>query len=168
MGRLLAMGLCLLVAAGCKLDREDALRDELAGWLSVAEVLEFRSRSTCTGAVLRLKDAVISDRLTKATSVETAVQYLRAGRAVAFVLVDATPNEVSERIMTASLEQGLGLLSNGLGAAKRCLSDRGGMAFYAAIMSPDAVMIYDPGGNSLTLVHRQSTVPLAIFLRGNV
>ena len=64
--------------------------------------------------------------------------------------------------------KGLGLLSNGLGPAKRCLSDRAGLAFYNAIMSPEAVMIYDPDGNSLTLVHTQSEVPLAIFLRGNV
>lgn len=168
MGRLLAIGLCVLALAGCRLDREAALSEELARWISVAEVLEFRSRATCTGAVFRLKDTVISDRLTKATSVETAVHYLRADRPVVFKLLDTSPNEVSERIMTASLEQGLGMLSNGVGPAQRCLSDRAGLAFYAAIMSPEAVMIYDPGGNSLTLVHVQSKVPLAIFLRGNV
>lgn len=160
--------LLLCGAAGCKLDKQDALTGELSGWLSVRQALEFSSRATCTGAVFLLEDAVISDRITKATSVPTAVHYLRAGRTVAFELFDISPTEVSEQIMTANLEQGLGILSNGVGPAQRCLSDRAGYAFYLAITSPEAVMIYDPEGNAITVVHIQSEVPLAFFLRGNV
>ncbi len=157
-----------LKLAACSLDKEDMLRAELAGWLELAETLEFSSESTCTAAVFRLKSPEISDRLTKVRSVDVAVDYLQSGRTVLFDMPDASPNAVSERIMTGNLETGLGLLSNGVGPAQRCLSDRAGIAFYNAIMSPDARMIYDPEGNAMTVVHVQSEVPLAIFLRGNV
>lgn len=157
-----------LKLAACSLDKEDMLRAELAGWLELAETLEFSSKPTCTAAVFRLESPHISDRLTKVRSVDTALEYLGGGRTVVFDIPDASPNTVSERIMTGNLETGLGLLSNGVGPAQRCLSDRAGIAFYNAIMSPDARMIYDPDGNAMTIVHVQSAVPLAIFLRGNV
>ena len=166
--RLVAALLAAVSLAGCRLDQEERLRAELAGWLDLRDTLEFQSRSTCTGAVFLLENTGISDQVTRATSVDTAIHYLRAGRIVAFELFDTSPTVVSEQIMTASLEQGLGLLSNGIGPAKRCLSDRAGMVVYAAITSPEAVMVYDPGGNALTLVHLLGEVPLAIFLRGNV
>lgn len=157
-----------LKLSACALDEEDALKADLSDWLSLAETLEFASKSTCTAAVFRLENADIAKVLARADTVESALKQLQAGRAVVFDMPDTSPNTVSEWIMTGNLEIGLGLLSNGVGPAQRCLSDRAGIAFYNAIMSPDATMIYDPEGNALTVVHLQSQVPLAIFLRGNV
>ena len=118
--RIVAALLAAVSLAGCRLDQEERLRAELAGWLDLRDTLEFQSRSTCTGAVFLLENTGISDQVTRATSVDTAIHYLRAGRIVAFELFDTSPTVVSEQIMTASLEQGLGLLSNGIGPAKRC------------------------------------------------
>lgn len=157
-----------LKLAGCTLDKEEKLRAELASWLELKETLEFSSKATCTAAVFRLETTDISDRISRVNSVDTAVQYLKGGRTVVFDMPDASPNTVSEWVMTGNLETGLGLLSNGVGPAQRCLSDRAGIAFYNAIMSPEARMVYDPEGNAMTVVHVQSEVPLAIFLRGNV
>lgn len=157
-----------LVLAGCRLDREDSLRGELSAWLNLGPTLEFASRGTCTGAVFLLEDITIGEGISRATSVEVAVHYLRAGRAVALELFDASPTVVSEQIMAASLEQGLGILSNGVGPAQRCLSERAGWAFYLAITSEEAVMVYDPEGNAVTVLHLQADMPLAFFLRGNV
>ena len=114
------------------------------------------------------EDITIGEGISRATSVEVAVHYLRAGRAVALELFDASPTVVSEQIMAASLEQGLGILSNGVGPAQRCLSERAGWAFYLAITSEEAVMVYDPEGNAVTVLHLQADMPLAFFLRGNV
>ncbi|MEM8730868.1 MAG: hypothetical protein AAGF79_13205 [Pseudomonadota bacterium] len=161
------LGVCLALL-GCALDKEDTLRAELTRWLALEETLEFSSRPSCTAAVFKLKDPVIRGNVAKATTLDMGLRYLQSGHQVAFLLPDTSPNSVSEQVMTADLHHGLAILSNGIGPATRCLSDRGGLAFYAAIMSPEAVLIFDPGGNALTLVHVQGGLPLAIFLRGTV
>ena len=53
-----------------------------------------------------------------------------------------------------------------VGPSRACMTDSHQADVYMALMSPDTVMIYDPGSNALVLLHRPSQI--AFFMRGNV
>lgn len=159
------MGLaCLLGLGGCALDEESELRNALSGSLALAETRYFASDSTCTAAVFALRSLNPSSRIARARSMSEALRLLGHGRAVMFDLPDQSPNAVSEQVMSSDLAQGLGLLSNAVGAATRCADDALGRHFYRILTTPDARMIFDPAGNAVILISPVDRA--AVFLRG--
>lgn len=159
----------LAVLPGCfALDEEPALRDEVAQWVFLAQTRGFTSRRTCTAASFD----VISDQLrvtggpVRVTSVREGVQALKAGRAVAFDLPGRSPAEISEEVSSLDLPQGLGLISSVVGPSRSCIAKVFATDLHRVLMSPDTLMVYDPGGNAVLFLYRP--MPVVFFLRGNV
>lgn len=166
------LGLLVLLAIslpGClRLDTEDEVRAQIAEWVFLAQTRHFTSRPTCTAAIFD----TISGAL-RSTGPVRPVMDLRSGqglladgRTVAFELPGLTPNMVSEALMSVNLYEGMGLVSSFVGPSRACMTDSYQADVYMALMSPDTVMIYDPGSNALVLLHRPSQI--AFFMRGNV
>ncbi len=167
-GLCLALGLLALLPGCFSLDEEDSVRGQLAEWVFLAQTREFTSRPTCTAA----RFEVISDQLRstggprRVTTVREALPLLKAGRAVAFDLPGVSPAQVSEQLSSLDLPQGLGLISAVIGPSRACMEDVFAADLHAVLMSPDTLMIYDPGGNAVLLLYRP--MPIAFFVRGNV
>ena len=154
--RLLAV-LSLLLLTACRALETQATALERAGaWVFPGEVVWFHARRDCAVLVI----TTLSDQL-KATggpvlvgSVGAALPRLEARQTVAFNMPGLTPNDVSQRLMSRDLPTGLGLLGSFLNPAKRCLDEAGGLAVQRALLSPDAVLIFDPAARALGLFHR--------------
>ncbi len=162
-----ACGLALL--AGClPLDREEAVRREVGRFVFLAQTRDFRSTATCTAASFE----VISDQLrttggpVRVSSVRDALPRLQKGQAVAFEIPGASPNAISEALMSLSLPTGLGLVSAVVGPARGCMSEVFRMDVAMVLASPDTVLVYDPGRDAALLLYRP--LPIAFFLRGTV
>lgn len=166
---LAAMIALLGALAGCgPLDREEELRAQLGTWVFLAQTRSFASRATCTAAIF---DTVSGELRTtgpvrRVTDLRAGQRALEAGQAVAFEVPGMTPNSVSEGLMSIDLSGGLGLVSSFTGPARACMTEAFRRDVYLALMSEETVMVYDPGGNALLLLHRPSQI--AFFLRGNV
>ncbi|MGV6846990.1 MAG: hypothetical protein ACWA5A_01295 [Marinibacterium sp.] len=165
-GRTFSGALMLVLLASCALDRETAVRAELARWAWPGDTLEFTSRATCTAGVFQMALPDLRRNTPLADSVPQGVAQIRAGGVGAFAVPGVSPTEISEAVMEQDLSLGIGLLSNGVGPANRCLSDARGPAYHAALTAPGAVMIYDTRGNALIIFH--IAAELAFFMRGNI
>lgn len=161
--------LALLLSAGClPLDREEAVRQEVARLVFLAQTRDFRSTATCTAASFE----VISDQLRRSggaarvTTVQDALPRLQKGQAVAFDMPGVSPNAISEQLMSLSLPIGLGLVSAVVGPARGCMSEVFKADLAAILASPDTTLVYDPGHDAALLLYRP--LPIAFFLRGNV
>ncbi|MBV7393849.1 hypothetical protein [Mameliella sediminis] len=164
-------GLVLLAAmlAGClRLDTEEEVRAQLKGWLFLAQTRVFVSKSTCTAAIFDTVSGELraSGPLRRVEDLRSGQRWLEQGQAVAFEIAGASPNAVSEALMSVDLSGGLGLISAFVGPSQSCMDERFQADIYLALMSEETVMIYDPAGNALVLLHRPSQI--AFFLRGNV
>ncbi|MGH1414306.1 MAG: hypothetical protein ACRBB0_12505 [Pelagimonas sp.] len=167
--RLNLIGLvCVLSAllAGCALDKEADLRRHLSGWIFVAQTRYFTSKMVCTVAVFDLARSEISSKVSRATSIDTALIRVHKGIPVLFDIPDISPNSISEQLMSRDLGKGLGMLSTGVGPAKDCMDDDVAAAYFAVLMSPETRTVYDPAGDALLMVYPPEN--LAFFLRGNV
>lgn len=165
----LAGGIALVVLTGClPLDREEDLRREVGRLVFLAQTRDFRSTSTCTAASFE----VISDQFRTTggayhvSSVRDALPRLQKGEAVAFDIPGASPNAISEQLMSLSLPVGLGLVSAVVGPARGCMSEVFKSDVAAILASPDTTLVYDPGSDAALLLYRP--LPVAFFLRGNV
>ncbi|WP_172329855.1 hypothetical protein [Mangrovicoccus sp. HB161399] len=164
-----ALLLLLSVLAGCSLDREDALRAELAPWLSLLGTRQFVSKSSCTLAVFRLEtaDVAMEGGLQSAMSAGPALDLVAAGVPVIFDFPGRSPTEISEQLMSKDLARGLGLLSSGIGPVLDCAeSEVIRKGIYRMLVTRATRMIYVPDGNALILVYPPEK--LAVFMRGNV
>lgn len=159
----------LLSLAGClKLDSEEALRARLATWVFLAETRAFTSRVSCTAAVF---DTVAGGlRMTGPVQLVANLRegqgLLAEGRVVGFEIAGLSPNALSEALMSVDLHGGLGLVSSFVGPAQACMDEGLQQDVYLALMSPDTLMIYDPGRNAVLLLHHPSQI--AFYLRGNL
>ena len=158
----------LLPLAGCfPMDKEEALREELQTLVYLAQTRRFTSKSTCTAAIFDLvSDRVRSKTVRTVSDVRSGLRLIKEGRVVAFDVTGANPNEVSEQLMSLSLEQGVGLLSSFVGPSLDCMDDQYQVDVYYALMAPESLAIYDPGANAIMLLYRPKR--LLFFLRGNV
>ncbi|KUF12032.1 hypothetical protein AVJ23_05510 [Pseudoponticoccus marisrubri] len=159
----------ILLLAGCALDREDAVREELRRWLLLAETRHFTSKPSCTAAVFALVSASVkmAGGPRRVRNFTEARLLIGQGRAVLFDMPGRSPSEISSGLMARDLAAGLGLLSSGVGPSLACMEqDAIRAGFHAVLTSPQAVTIYDPPNNALILV--DPTRRLALFLRGNV
>lgn len=162
----IAVVVALWALTGCALDREDALRGALGEWLPLAETRYFYSHSTCTAAVFGLRGLHPGSRVARASSMDEALRLLNKGRVVWFDLPGQSPNTISEKVMSSDLGRGLGLLSNAVGPAQRCMENALGRHFYRILTTPEAQLIFDPAGKAVILISPADRA--AVFLRGNV
>lgn len=158
--------LAIASLSGCTLDQEDSLRAALKEWLPLAETRFFTSQATCTVAVFGLRSLQPGSRVARASSINEALRLLRNGRVTWIDLPGHSPNVVSELIMSSDLGRGLGLLSNAVGPAQRCMDDALGRDFYRILTAPEAWMVYDPTGKAVILISPVDRA--ALFLRGNI
>lgn len=155
-----------LALAGCSaLDTEDEARAMAVRWVFLAQTQAFVSNRDCTVA----RFDVISPELRRSggaervNSVRAAIAPLQSGEVVAFEIPGVTPNEVSEQLMSINLFKGLGMLSSFIGPGRRCMDDAFAAQAFAALMSEDTVLVYDPVHYALLLLHRPTLS--AFFMR---
>lgn len=162
------LALATLLAGCFRLDTEAGVRAQIKTWVFLAQTRSFTSRGTCTAAIFDTISGELrgSGPVRRVNDLHTGQKLLAEGRAVAFELPGLTPNMVSEALMSVNLSEGLGLVSSFVGPSMKCMSEAFQADVYLALMSPDTVMIYDPGSNAVLLLHRPSQI--AFFLRGNV
>lgn len=149
--------LVLLALTGCgPMDDADTVRQAAQRWVFAGQVSQVLSERDCTAARLTLSSDQLrySGGAVVVNTVRSGLPYLEAGRAVAFVVPGATPNQVSERLMSIRLFEGLGLLGSFLGPGRRCMDEDMADAAYHALMSPDVVMIYDPESYAILLMSK--------------
>ncbi|WP_108257844.1 hypothetical protein [Mangrovicoccus ximenensis] len=167
---ILAAGLLVpALLAGCSLDSEEALRQHLSQWFSLAGTRNFVSKSSCTLAVFHIDQPSVAMEggLTRASDSKTALELVEAGTPVLFEFPGRSPTEISETLMTEDLARGLGLLSSGIGPVLDCAEGDGiRKGVYRILVSKSARMLYEPDGNALILVYPPER--LAVFMRGNV
>lgn len=152
--------------SGCALDKEAELRQQLAGWVYLAQTRYFSSRMNCTAAVFDLALPVIRATIPRARSIDSAVERLKQGQVIVFDMPETSPHAVSEQLMSRDLVTGLGLLSTGVGPVKDCMEEHIANGYFAVLMSPETLTLYDPAGDALLMVYPPEN--LAVFLRGNV
>lgn len=163
--RVLKALICAGLLASCApLDTERSIRAKAMEWVFVSEVFYILSDRICTAAALRLEagDLRYSNPV-QVRDVRSGLAHLDRGRAVAFTVPGATPNEVSEQLMSLRLFEGLGLLGTFMGVSRHCLNDAMAQTAHELLHSPDALMIYDPVDYVIVLfnpVRRQG-----VFLR---
>lgn len=158
----------VLSLPGCfAMDKEEEVRAQVASWVFLAQTRTFVSRSTCTVAIfdlisdgVRLQDVRIVDDL------PSGLTAIKEGRTVAFEIPGATPNAVSEGLMSIDLAEGMGLLSSFIGPQQACMDDQFQVDVYYALTVPETLTIYDPGSNAMMLLHRPTKI--LFFMRGNV
>lgn len=158
--------LWLLILTGCALDKEESLRKALTSRLYIQETVHFVSTRSCTAAVYSLAKAEFRAPYPSVVSYERALEKIGEGADFLFVIEGASPNEISEGIMSRDLPKGLGLISAGIGPANGCMDARISLGFYRVLMSPQSQLVYMPEKNALLLVYPPER--LAFFLRGSV
>ncbi|MFW2587650.1 hypothetical protein [Sagittula sp. SSi028] len=157
----------LLLLAGCgPLDREETLREELASYFYISKTLRFESQGQCTAAIFQLVSQGTRRPVAVVSDVRAGLRLIKQGRVVAFDVTDATPNEVSEQVMSISLEEGVGLISSFIGPAMECMDDQFQIDAYYALTTPDTLAIYDPAANAFMMLHRPNR--LLFFMRGTI
>ncbi len=164
--RIWILSLAILALAACAIDSEEAVRGKLARWVWPGEVLDFTSRPTCTAAVFALATPGLRKTVKPVQTVDAGLAKIRDGQPVVFTVPGLGPHAVSEAVMTGDLSIGIGLLSNGVGPAKRCLSEEYEAPFHAALMAPGAITIYEVGNDTMIVVH--TSAERIYFMRGNV
>jgi len=157
----------LLLAACGPLDTEQTVLDKAREWVFVDEVIAVHSRKDCTAAAMWLTVPQLRySGLIKVRDVRSSLPHLEKGRAVAFTVADATPNEVSEQLMSMRLFEGLGLLGSFLAPSKRCMDQPMMLAAEIMLHSPDAVFVYDPSAHTVLLA--DPSRKQALFLRTGI
>ena len=158
----------LFLSACFAIDTEDAARDLAGRWVFLGATRSFVSQDTCTVARFSLtSDTVRGTGGPKPVrSIDAAVKALKADVTVLFDMPGATPNQISEALMTSNLFEGLGLLSSFVGPSRRCMDDTYAAAVAVALMSPEARLIYDPVTNAMLMLYPPGSE--AFFLRGNL
>jgi hypothetical protein len=155
----------LVLVSGCALNTEEEVQDIVAGWLSLEALAYFESKSDCTAAVFRVQDTVFSEAVTRTEDVRFGLQAIKSGATVAFAVPDMSPNEMSSRITSYDLPEGIGIISSGMGA-KACMSEDLQRRFFAALSAPSSVMIFDTSSNALAVLRPEAKT--LYFLRGAV
>ena len=156
----------VLLAAGCgPLDDAESVGAAVSRLAFVHRVDHVLSERDCTAARLSMASPELRSTggAVTVTHVRDGLPHLQAGRAVAFAVPGATPNAVSEQLMSMRLFQGLGLLGSFLGPGRRCMDDAMVRDAWAALMSPDAVLVYDPATFAVLILHAPSRQ--ALYLR---
>lgn len=155
----------LLLLSGCALDKEDALRSQLAAWVELGETYFFQSSMSCTAAVFHTAESPrLTSQLERARSLNTGMQMLEAGKPVVFAISGKSPNAVTEDIMSRDLPQGLGVLNSGL-AGLSCMSDMVKAIYYQAIRNPSSNLLFVPEGGAMVVLDKQAMA--LIYVRGN-
>ena len=157
--------LALTGLASCAMDSEQEVRSLVGDWVALDETTFFKSGMNCTAAMFELESTRITSLVTHARSVRGGMEAMAEGKPVAFIIKGLSPTLVSERVMTANLSQGLGVLSSGV-AGKACMDDRTKRAYLRALMDPNAVLIFEPTKKFMAVVDK--TNARLFFARGNV
>ncbi|MDA7425888.1 hypothetical protein [Thalassococcus lentus] len=155
---------CLLAA--CEpLDTEEGLRHRAQAWLFLGETRAFAAGRDCAVARVDLISPAMRERggPLPVSSVREAIPHLQAGTTIAFVVPGATPNQVSEQLMSAHLFEGLGMLSTFVGPGRRCMDDVFAAQAYTALMDTQTLMIFDPKNYVMVLLYRP--IPTAFVIR---
>ncbi|WP_164727008.1 hypothetical protein [Shimia sediminis] len=163
--QMLAGALAAAGLAGCAMDSEAAVRDELGQWVAIGATLHFDSRLSCTAARFETLSPHLLVGVRVASDLRDALQDISAGHSVAFAFANQSPTAVSEMVMSADLPDGLGLLSAGVGG-KDCMDDAEQARYVAALNDTRVMMIYSPRTNAVTLL--DPTRNEVFFVRGDV
>lgn len=150
--------------AGCAMDDEASVRAELSRWASLGDAVFFESKMDCTAAIFASKTST-PKAIRIATHLDEAIRLIDADQPVAFAIDGASPNTVSEQLMSANLPGGLGLISSGI-SGKNCMGNDQQAAYFETLQDPGAFLIYAPATNGLAVL--DPTRKRVIFARGNV
>lgn len=153
----------VLVLAACAQDSEDAMRAKIGAWLSLGETVHFESSMDCTAAVFKA-NGPLTRSVVQSSGVLAGIELLNSGQPVAFILSGQSPHVVSERITSASLPDGVAILSSGVTGAK-CLSDDLKQTYANTLVNPRARFIFDKDGRTLALF--DADAHLLFVLRGD-
>lgn len=156
----------IALLAGCELDTEESLKEQLSARLYILETMHFTSKSSCTAAVFTLALGEFRKPYPLVETLDRALQRIRAQNPVQFALEGLSPNEITEAIMSRDLPSGLGLISAGIGPARDCMDERISRGYHRVLLSPMSQMVYMPADNALLILYPPEK--LAFFLRGNV
>jgi hypothetical protein len=160
---LAALAFCGLAA--CVMDKEPEVRSGMDRWVNLGETIYFESERKCTAAAFRVKETRVRSFITRARNIDRGLRLIADGQPVAFDLTGRSPTQISAALMEADMQQGLAILSSGI-AARGCMTDEASVAYYKALQSPDAVLIFDPVAKALAVLDRQRR--WVFYLRGRV
>jgi len=154
-----------VVLSACVLDKEAAVRLQLAGWVALGDTTYFNSQRQCTAGVFYTKARNVKSRISKARSIKQALRVIDKGQAVAFRVDGMTPSEVHKQLDLANRTAGIGMLTSGLGG-RNCLTPALQDEFAAALRGQDVIVLYDPSNHAFALFERATK--RVFYARGDV
>lgn len=161
-----ALAVAVIAAlAGCAMDSETKVRDELGAWVNLGETVYFESRMDCTAALFKTRSTTVRASVNMVRTLPDGLRLIGAGETVGFDLAKQSPNAISEQVMSADLPNGLGLVSSGI-SGKNCMTDTVQRAYLTALTSDNSIMIYAPSNNALAVLDVQQGQ--VFFARGDV
>lgn len=166
--RLFKAAVCAVVLSSCApLDTEQTIKAKAQEWVFVSEVFNILSEQDCTAAALRLEAAQLRfSGMVHVSDVRSSLPHLEIGRAVAFTVPGATPNQVSEQLMSMRLFEGLGMLGSFIGPGRRCMDSGLAIAANEMLHSPTAIIIYDPSDYVILLTEPGKQQAIFLHTKG--
>ncbi len=158
----LVVPILVFCLAACQLQTEDEARAALTRWLYPGEQLAFGAERRCVAAAYRLSNTMIRARVVRSDFADQAVWHIQRGQAVALQHPDQTPHDLSVALMSSNLARGLGLITAATGP-RACMTDAMARGTYTLMMTPGAMLIYDPVAYSVVIADFDRMV--AVYLR---
>ncbi len=155
--RLNLLALPILLAGGlltaCVRDREDRLRQDLAEWFFLSETVYFKSMARCTGAIITVTVGRPRPALEVQGNTGQAVQALLADGVAAIQVAEASPAELTDRM----LQDGTGAFGRqalaAVALAEACFDEPDAEdQIYAALTRPGATLAYDSRNRALMVL----------------
>jgi len=145
--------LAILVLSGCVLDKEAAVRAQLADWVLLGETRYFHSTGECTAGVFATGATQITSGVKRVQGVDRGLGLIRQGVAVAFDVTGMAPVDVYRALDSADHSTALGILVSGL-AARDCYGQDMQDGFANVLNTAGVVLVFDPENKATALFDR--------------
>jgi hypothetical protein len=161
----LAGAIALATLAGCAMDTEAEVRDQVDAWVDIGETLHFDSGFGCTGGVFRMASGQVKSTAPHAVSIREGLSLLSQVGTASFQMDGLSPSDISGQINSMDISVGTGVLAAGLGA-RDCLEGPWKAAYKSALQTRGAVLIYSLKHKALVVIDRAAQ--RVYFSRGDV
>ncbi len=153
--RAIGAGIIILLLAGCAKQDEETVRLRLSEWVNLGDTRYFHSEVDCSAAVFDLKSNRVSSKVKRARSLEVGVAMIGREQAVVFDIKGESPHSLTQRIMSQSLHQGIGILSSGL-SGKNCMTEELQVYYYRTLLEETADLVFDPIDKAMIVVDTEN------------
>lgn len=147
-GKRLGLSAAICVLSACTPDTEDAFRDEVETWLSLADTVYFNATRACTAAIFETRSGQWTWAVADAQSWTQAQMAMAENRAVAFENISLTPSDFTGIVMDEEPDLGNRIISAGL-AVRDCMDEEARAEYHAALTERDATLLFDPASETV-------------------